>query len=187
MGHVGRNRGGWAFVRNVTWLDLLVPGSLEFAAMSNEEGATGRRRRHASARRGGSARWALVVGGGAVGLGLLVAVVAGAFHTGETGAPPEGDDGRPGLPSLIQADPSGEAEPGDEGEATGAPRPSAPAGTGATTTPAHPSAATPSGALTGSPAVTPDGSGAGSDAASDEESGKPGKSGSAPGASKRPR
>ncbi|MFD7322339.1 hypothetical protein ACFV9D_14830 [Streptomyces sp. NPDC059875] len=153
------------------------------AGASQATGATGRRRRHAPPRRRAGARWA-IAGGGVVGLGLLVAVVAGAFRAGETGGGPAGGDGHPGLPSLIQADPSGTAEPGDEGEATGAPRQSAPAGTGATTASAGPSA-TPSGTATAtaSPTVAADGAEAGAG----EKSEKPGKSGSAPGATKRPR
>jgi hypothetical protein len=163
--------------------------------MSEEDhraaGAPGRRRRHASARRGAGARWVLA-GGGVVGLGLLVAVVAGAFRAGETGGSSSGDDGHPGLPALIQADPPGEGEAGEKAESPGAPRPSASAGTASATASAGPSAATSSGPTTGEADgeadVADDGSGDGTDGGSVDGSGeKPGKSGSAPGASKRPR
>ncbi|MFD9031732.1 hypothetical protein ACFVZW_11375 [Streptomyces sp. NPDC059567] len=142
-------------------------------------GAPGRRRRHATARR---APWAgrLLAGGGVVALGVLVAVVSGAFRSGQTGGTPTGDDGRPGLPALIQADPSGD---GAEAGATGTPAPSAskPSGSASSSASAEarPSA---SGTATASATAT-DGTSGGSPAGS--TSGKPGKSGSAPGQQKR--
>ncbi|MFB7373317.1 hypothetical protein ACFC0D_26100 [Streptomyces sp. NPDC056222] len=139
--------------------------------------APGRRRRHATAR---PAPWGrrLLAGGGVVGLGLLVAVVSGAFRSGQTGGAPTGDDGRPGLPALIQADPT---EDGAETGATGTPAPSAskPSGSASAAASARPSA---SGTATVEATTT--------DSATDGSSGgsttdKPGKSGSAPGQQKR--
>ncbi|GGT83400.1 MULTISPECIES: hypothetical protein [Streptomyces] len=164
-----------------------------------------RRSRHASARRAPGVRWGLF-GGGVLGVGLLAAVVAavvgGTFRSGQDGGSRSEDDRRPGMPALIQADPSssGDSEGaggdgngdgngdsgGGSGEGTGAPRPGTATESAAATGAATPSASvTPSGdegAGAGSGAVT-----ASPTAATDGSGGRPGKSGSAPGASKRPK
>ncbi|MFF8278612.1 hypothetical protein ACF05T_21260 [Streptomyces lateritius] len=160
-----------------------------------------RRRRHASARRAPGVRWGLF-GGGVLGVGLLAAVVAavvgGTFRAGQDGGSRSEDDRRPGMPALIQADPSssGDSEGaggdgngdsgGGSGEGTGAPRPGTATESEAATGAATPSAsATPSGgegAGAGSGGVT-----ASPTAATDGSGDRPGKSGSAPGASKRPK
>ncbi|MGW6565509.1 hypothetical protein [Streptomyces sp. NPDC054975] len=150
-------------------------------------GAGGRRRRHAPPRSRAGARW-LLAGGGVVGLGLLVAALAGAFRAGETVGTPTGDDGRPGPPSLIQADPPGGGEAGGEEEGTGASSSGASPGPGATTAPADPSA-TPSATRSGTTTTTasPSATADALEGDSPDRMEKPGKSGSAPGASKRPR
>ncbi|MEU9863948.1 hypothetical protein AB0D99_24045 [Streptomyces sp. NPDC047971] len=140
-------------------------------------GAPGRRR-HATARR---APWTgrLLAGGGVVALGVLVAVVSGAFRSGQTGGTPAGDDGRPGLPALFQPDPSG-GDPGTGGTGTPAPSASQPSGSASASASARPSASgTPDAAATAS-----------DDASADPDDGatgeKPGKSDTAPGQQKRP-
>lgn len=165
--------------------------SVEFAAMSHQDdraaGARGRRRRHATARRT-PRTGRLLAGGGVVALGVLVAVVSGAFRSGQTGGTQTGGDGHPGLPALIQADPSG----GDpEAGATGTPAPSVskPSGSASASVSASASAASsagPSASGTAVAAAGTDGGSDGSDGPADGSTGdKPGKSGSAPGQQKR--
>ncbi|MGW2016358.1 hypothetical protein [Streptomyces sp. NPDC001927] len=134
------------------------------------------RRRHATKRRAPGPR-RLLAGAGVVGIGLLVAVVSGAFRSGQTGGAPTGDDGRPGLPSLIQADPSVDAEP----DATGTPAPSSSAAPRSASAPASASA---SASVRASASAT---DAAAPTATGDSGSDGPGKSGAAPGKTKRPR
>lgn len=131
-----------------------------------------------------------MIGSGAVVVvGVLAAVTA--LDSGPTGRAPAVDGGHPGMPALIQpgAGATGEAEdgaptsPGDpSGTASGSP--TAPAGTTATgSTPAGP---TPSGApSSATPSAGTTGTGAGSGSAGSTQ--HPGKSGSAPGVTKKPR
>ncbi|MEU7111272.1 hypothetical protein [Streptomyces sp. NPDC046182] len=143
--------------------------------------APGSRRRHATKRRPrGGLR--LLAGAGVAGLGLLVAVLSGAFRSGQTGGEPTGDDGRPGMPSLIQADPSGDDGPGTSG--TPAPsstsEPRSASGSASASAQANASAT-----ATTRPTATDDAS---SDGSVDGTGGeRPGKSGAAPGQSKRPK
>ncbi|MFF5934503.1 hypothetical protein [Streptomyces sp. NPDC012508] len=145
--------------------------------------APGSRRRHATKRRARGGR-RLLAGAGVAGLGLLVAVLSGAFRSGQTGGAPAGDDGRPGMPSLIQADPSGDDGPGASGtpapSSASAPR-SAPVSASASASAAAHASAT----ATTLPTATDDASSDGS--ADGATSDRPGKSGSAPGQSKRPK
>ncbi|MFE5966319.1 hypothetical protein [Streptomyces sp. NPDC056463] len=138
------------------------------------------RRRHATKRRAPGPR-RLLAGAGVVGVGLLVAVVSGAFRSGQTGGAPTGDDGRPGMPSLIQADPSGDGEADGTGtqapSSSDAPR-SASASPSASPTAAASASVRASTSATEAASPTATG-GSGSDG--------PGKSGSAPGQTKRPR
>ncbi|MEU6983033.1 hypothetical protein ABZ946_06375 [Streptomyces sp. NPDC046324] len=139
------------------------------------------RRRHATKRRARGGR-RLLAGAGVVGLGLLAAVLSGAFRPGQTGGAPAGDDGRPGMPSLIQADPSGDDGSGTSGtsapSSTSAPR-------SASASPSTSVQANASATATTRPTATDDASSDGSvDGATSD---RPGKSGSAPGQSKRPK
>ncbi|MFC8274469.1 hypothetical protein ACFUJR_18455 [Streptomyces sp. NPDC057271] len=139
--------------------------------------APGRRRHATKRRRPGPRR--LLAGAGIVGLGLLAAVVSGAFRSGQTGGAPTGDDGRPGMPSLIQADPSGDGEAG----ATGTPAPSSSAAPGSAS-PSVSASASASASARESASAT---GAAAPPATGDSGSDGPGKSGSAPGQTKRPR
>ncbi|MET9649170.1 hypothetical protein ABZZ44_02650 [Streptomyces sp. NPDC006460] len=155
--------------------------------MSQDNGVDGARRprgRHASTRRGPSLPW--VLGGGAVvGLGLLGAFVSGAFRSAPADgtAIPDGDRG--GAPALIQPDVSGT---GDDGSDSGS---ADEAGTGTPGTPGTPSSSAPAATTPSATASAPAGSGTtgGSTTATAtaDSDGRPGKSGAAPGATKRPR
>ncbi|MFF9911980.1 hypothetical protein [Streptomyces sp. NPDC013457] len=139
------------------------------------------RRRHATKRRTPGPR-RLLAGAGVVGVGLLVAVVSGAFRSGQTGGAPAVDDGRPGMPSLIRADPSGD---GEESDATGTPSASSSAAArSASESPSASAATSASASVPGSSSAT---EAPGPTATGGSGSGKPGKSGGAPGQTKRPR
>ncbi|MFG2871566.1 hypothetical protein [Streptomyces sp. NPDC048338] len=155
--------------------------------MSQDNGVDGARRprgRHASTRRGPGLPW--VLGGGAVvGLGLLGAFVSGAFRSApaDGAAIPDGDRG--GAPALIQPDVSGTGDDGsDSGSAdeagTGTP------GTRATASSSAPASTTPS-ATASAPAGSGTTGGSATATATADSDGRPGKSGVAPGATKRPK
>ncbi|MFF6773646.1 hypothetical protein ACFY8W_08780 [Streptomyces sp. NPDC012637] len=148
----------------------------------NETGGAepSRRRRHASKRRGPGPLW--IAGSGAVvACGVLAAFAALDGGPVSGGGGPGPDEGRPGMPALIQRDAGSSGGDGDGGPTAdpsasgGSASPSATAGT------AGPSAGpTPSGGAT-SPGPAPSGSGTAS------PSGRPGYSDQAPGIQKKPR
>ncbi|MFI8288971.1 hypothetical protein ACIGBL_07465 [Streptomyces sp. NPDC085614] len=157
--------------------------------MSQDNGVDGARRprgRHASTRRGPGLPW--VLGGGAVvGLGLLGAFVSGAFRSApaDGAAIPDGDRG--GAPALIQPDVSGNGDDASDsgsvdGSGTGTP------GTGATASSSAPASTTPKATATASALAGPGTTNASATATATADSdGRPGKSGVAPGATKRPK
>ncbi|MCX2184979.1 hypothetical protein KV205_31290 [Streptomyces sp. SKN60] len=146
-----------------------------------------RRARHASKRRGPGPLW--ILGSGAlVAAGVLSAMAA--LDSGPGGAAPRGgpavDDGRPGMPALIQPDRSGAGDDsGDgngDGDGDGDGRSASPGATSSgSASPsvgtASPTGPTPSAGATGAPTPT----------ASGGASYFPGKSGVAPGAKKKQR
>ncbi|WP_031013117.1 hypothetical protein [Streptomyces sp. NRRL F-5727] len=144
-----------------------------------------------SGRRGRVMRWG-AVGVGVVCVGFLGIVVAGMFGAGPTGGPlPWSDDEKRDAPALIQPDPeatrspdgsptASTARPARTGGATptAAASPSAAPTTAATTPAAPPSTTAPT--ADAEPGPTATGGAAGDDTT-------PGKSGNAPGATKKPR
>ncbi|MFB7867668.1 hypothetical protein [Streptomyces sp. NPDC056069] len=130
------------------------------------------RRRHASKRRGPGPLW-MIGSGAVVVVGVLAAMTS--LDSGPAGRAPAVNDGHPGMPSLIQRD-----EGAADGHAESAP-PSAPAHparpSGAAGTAPVPTAPAPSTAASGGPAPT----------TTPTWQQYPGKSGSAPGAKKKPR
>ncbi|WP_370414630.1 hypothetical protein [Streptomyces fradiae] len=140
-----------------------------------------RRARHASKRRGPGPLW--ILGSGAlVAAGVLSAMAAldsGPGGTGPRGGPAV-DEGRPGMPALIQPDRSGAGD--DSGDGDGDGRSASPGATSSgSASPsagtASPTGPTPSAGATGAPTPT----------ASGGASYFPGKSGAAPGTKKKQR
>ncbi|MGW4160675.1 hypothetical protein [Streptomyces sp. NPDC004788] len=139
-----------------------------------------------SGRRRRAVRWAVaVVGAGC--LGFLGVVVAGVFGAGPTGGPLHWqDDDRPALPKLIESQPGGgdsggSGDSGADGSAKGAPSGSP----SATATPSATQTSAP--AKTAAPAPTAARTTTAPPPAPTATSNGPGKAGSAPGATKRPK
>ncbi|MFD8010869.1 hypothetical protein [Streptomyces sp. NPDC058955] len=145
-----------------------------------------------SGRRGRVMRWG-AAGVGVVCVGFLAIVVAGMFGAGPTGGPlPWSDDDKRDAPALIQPDPEATSSPDGSPTAPtarpartggGDPSPSASPSAAPTTTAATEPSATPS---TTAPSADADPTPTATGGATGEDT-NPGKSGNAPGATKRPR
>ncbi|MFF5974125.1 hypothetical protein ACFY7C_21640 [Streptomyces sp. NPDC012769] len=138
-----------------------------------------RRRRHATKRRGPGPLW-MIGSGAVVVVGVLAAVTA--LDSGPAGRAPAVDDGHPGMPALIRPE-AGAGDGADDGTPTSAVVDPSRSASGSPTAQVTP---TPT-ATTGPSGATPSGTPSTGTTGATGSAQHPGKSGSAPGVTKKPR